>query len=86
MSRTATSKDETAEETMHLKEDGPEDGRNRPTHSEIAARAYELWLEQGEPAGSAEENWLEAERQLRTASTSHSMMAAANQRGGSVQV
>ncbi|MGH9665152.1 MAG: DUF2934 domain-containing protein, partial [Bryobacteraceae bacterium] len=31
-----------------------------PAHEEIAARAHELWLEQGQPPGSAESNWLEA--------------------------
>ncbi len=31
----------------------------------IRAKAYELWLERGSPAGSAEEDWREAERLLR---------------------
>jgi Protein of unknown function (DUF2934) len=30
----------------------------------VAERAYRLWLERGRPHGSAEEDWLEAERQL----------------------
>ena len=30
----------------------------------IRAKAYELWLERGSPPGSAEEDWLEAERLL----------------------
>jgi hypothetical protein len=30
----------------------------------IRAKAYELWLERGCPPGSAEEDWLEAERLL----------------------
>ncbi len=34
-----------------------------PTPEAIRRRAYELWLENG---GSATENWLEAERQLRS--------------------
>lgn len=33
-----------------------------PTREEVGRRAYELWLARG---GSAFENWLEAERQLR---------------------
>jgi hypothetical protein len=30
----------------------------------IRAKAYDLWLERGCPPGSAEEDWLEAERLL----------------------
>jgi hypothetical protein len=36
-----------------------------PTHEEIAARAYDLWIAQGCPHGRDHENWIEAERQLR---------------------
>ena len=32
--------------------------------SEIAARAYRLWLERGCPEGSPEEDWFLAEREL----------------------
>ena len=35
-----------------------------PTHSEIAERAYFLWLDRGEKEGSAETDWLEAEKIL----------------------
>lgn len=35
---------------------------SEPTHDEIAARAYELWLERG---GNEIVNWLEAENELR---------------------
>ena len=34
--------------------------------SEIAELAYRLWIERGRPHGSAEANWLEAERRLST--------------------
>ena len=34
-------------------------------HAEIAARAYELWLKKGSPAGSAEADWFEAAEELR---------------------
>jgi len=37
-----------------------------PTHEEIARRAYELWLHRGTPNGSQLEDWLSAERELRT--------------------
>jgi hypothetical protein len=36
-----------------------------PTHDQIAARAREIWQRNGRQAGRDQENWLEAERQLR---------------------
>jgi hypothetical protein len=36
-----------------------------PTHDQIAARAREIWQRQGRQPGRDQENWLEAERQLR---------------------
>ncbi|MGZ3420269.1 MAG: DUF2934 domain-containing protein [Polyangiales bacterium] len=38
----------------------------KPTHDEIARRAYELWLARGATHGTHLENWLEAERELHT--------------------
>jgi hypothetical protein len=35
-----------------------------PTHEAIALRAYELYLARGRTDGQAQEDWLEAERQL----------------------
>ena len=35
-----------------------------PTHEQIARRAYELYLERGEKAGDAGEDWLTAENEL----------------------
>jgi hypothetical protein len=35
-----------------------------PRHEQIALRAYQLWENQGRPAGTEWENWFEAERQL----------------------
>jgi hypothetical protein len=35
-------------------------------HETIAARAYELWLRDGQPGDRAEANWLEAEHELVT--------------------
>jgi uncharacterized protein YndB with AHSA1/START domain len=35
-----------------------------PTHEQIARRAYELYLERGEKAGDAREDWLRAEIEL----------------------
>ena len=38
-----------------------------PTHEQIARRAYEIFVERGQPAGQDLAHWLEAERQLRAA-------------------
>jgi len=35
------------------------------SHSQIADRAYEIWLKEGRPANREVEHWFEAERQLR---------------------
>ena len=35
-----------------------------PTHEEIAARAYEIWLRKGRPQGQDIQNWNEAIREL----------------------
>ncbi|HWD99238.1 MAG TPA: DUF2934 domain-containing protein [Bryobacteraceae bacterium] len=37
----------------------------RPAHEEIAVLAYSYWTERGAQGGSAEEDWLRAERELR---------------------
>ncbi|HEX7359553.1 MAG TPA: DUF2934 domain-containing protein [Bryobacteraceae bacterium] len=41
-----------------------EDTPKHPDQDSIAARAYERWRQRGFPEGSAEEDWLEAEREL----------------------
>ncbi len=40
----------------------PEDGASP---AEIAEAAYRRWVERGCPQGSAEEDWLEAEKELK---------------------
>lgn len=35
-----------------------------PQEDQIAARAYQIWLENGQPEGRDEENWLQAQREL----------------------
>ncbi len=35
------------------------------THDQIARRAHELWVQKGFKPGQEEQNWLEAERQLK---------------------
>ncbi|HWK08888.1 MAG TPA: DUF2934 domain-containing protein [Vicinamibacterales bacterium] len=39
----------------------------RPSHPEVAARAYELYLERGATDGHDTEDWLQAESELVTA-------------------
>jgi hypothetical protein len=43
------------------------DSNSTPTHEQIARRAYEIFIERGQPAGQDLEHWLEAEKQLRAA-------------------
>ena len=38
-----------------------------PTESEIAAAAYQLWLDRGGPVGSDQEDWFRAEAALKNA-------------------
>lgn len=38
--------------------------RIMPTHEAIALRAYQLWQARGCQGGSAEQDWLQAEREL----------------------
>ena len=38
---------------------------NKPTHEDIAQKAYSLWQERGSLHGTDQEIWLEAERALR---------------------
>lgn len=35
-----------------------------PTHEQIAAKAYEIWVSKGQPLGQDEANWAEAEAAL----------------------
>jgi hypothetical protein len=43
-----------------------DDGRALPDYDDIAARAYELFLQRGGEHGQDREDWLSAERQLLT--------------------
>ncbi len=36
-----------------------------PTHEQVSKRAHEIWLKKGCKPGQDEQNWLEAEAQLR---------------------
>ena len=43
------------------------DSSSTPTQEQIARRAYEIFIERGQPAGQDLAHWLEAEKQLRAA-------------------
>lgn len=38
-----------------------------PSHADIARRAYDIWIANGRPFGQDEQNWRDAEEQLRAA-------------------
>jgi hypothetical protein len=40
---------------------------DNPTESEIAIAAYQLWLDNGRPVGSDQQDWLRAEAMLKNA-------------------
>ena len=44
-----------------------EDTIAAPSHEKIAALAYQLWIARGSEDGAAEEDWFEAEHELRVA-------------------
>ena len=43
----------------------PTPARNGPTHEQIARRAYEIFLARGDKPGNPEQDWHQAERELR---------------------
>ena len=45
-------------------EDSGEIPGSRPTQEEIELRAYHIYLERGDNGGSADDDWLQAEREL----------------------
>jgi hypothetical protein len=38
--------------------------RSQPSHEEIAARAYQIYIERGGTNGNDQDDWLQAEREL----------------------
>ena len=48
------------------------DESSTPTHEQIAARAYEIFIERGRPEGRDLDHWLEAEAQLRASAQTES--------------
>lgn len=56
-----------------------------PAVEQIKARAYELWCERGCPDGSADEDWHQAERELRARTGSQRVSDDLHESSGSVQ-
>jgi hypothetical protein len=48
---------------------------NRPSHEEMAAVAYLIWMSEGCPEGRQDVNWHDAERQLLANDPSNSVSA-----------
>ncbi len=48
-----------------------------PRHDEIELLAYRLWQERGEPFGTPEVDWFEAENELKSAASSEDAPLAA---------
>ncbi len=55
-------------EHEHTTKDEP---ATKPTHDELAKKAYAIHLKEGRPQGRAEQNWLEAEAQMAQAGPGH---------------
>ena len=56
-----------------------------PSVEQIAHRAYEIWVRKGCPEGSAEQDWFEAEQELKTRNPSEPSSPILRQGYGSVQ-
>jgi Uma2 family endonuclease len=41
------------------------ENENSPEHDRIAARAFSIWMERGRPEGTEQDDWLQAEREIR---------------------
>ncbi len=54
-------------QTVPAKEPTKQAPRHEPTDEEIRQRAYEIYLARGSAAGHEVEDWLQAERELRSA-------------------
>jgi len=53
-----------APKTSKAKSTKAAERKRTPTHEQIAIRSYELYLARGSEPGHAEEDWLQAEREL----------------------
>lgn len=56
----------------------PPNKQNQPKHEDIARRAFEIWVKEGQPVGSDQRHWLQAEAELKKGSDAKSPAPAAN--------
>jgi hypothetical protein len=62
--KTTKSEKTSAPKTSKAKPSATSATKAAPTHEEIAARSYELFLARAGQPGDAEQDWLQAEREL----------------------
>jgi hypothetical protein len=62
--KTTKSEKTSAPKTSKAKSGTAAASKAAPTYEAIAARSYELYLARGSEPGHAEEDWLQAEREL----------------------
>ena len=67
MAKTAKGKSQPSTAHVEVDQSG-ETLRARPTQQEVAVRAYHIYLERGDAEGNADDDWLQAERELAQAS------------------
>jgi hypothetical protein len=61
-------------------------GRDQaPAAEQIRARALELWKARGSPEGSPEQDWLQAEADLKREAAAHAPLKGVQKETGSVQ-
>ena len=63
-SKTASAVDQEHYPEQNEVEMPPSEAGSRPTHDQVAERAFHLWHARGCPDGSAEQDWLQAEAEL----------------------
>jgi len=88
--RDGKTKTASAVDAQHYPEQNevPEEQSLVPEGPEIEAikmRAYELWIQRGCPDGSADQDWHQAERELRSEHGSERIDQEMHQSSGSVQ-
>jgi len=84
-SKTASAVDGAHYPVISKEDHTPPDPVALPNETEIAERAYHLWLQRGCRDGSDQQNWLDAERELHDAAMSRRLTQIAHEKGGSVQ-
>ena len=48
----------------------------QPSHEAIASRAFQLWVQEGQPKGTGERHWLQAETELKKTASAKPVSSA----------